>query len=186
VQTTPANVNVRQPDDAFPDITSDLPDRISGQPNLWWPLSYNNTPHVCFKVELPPNGSADNEVPRLLERHLRTRFDSVRAIKPGFLAPLAVELRAGAKTCSAVLGRSKYEDGEWILIVGPLRSPGLLDRLLGRKPFSEVPHLMLTCREIHEMLTVISGITAVRWYFVGRNTQSAAVATADELPWPRG
>jgi hypothetical protein len=149
-------------------------------------LSYNNTPHVCFKVELPPRGSADDEVPRFLERHLRTRFDLARVIKTGFLAPLAVELRAGAKTFSAVLGRSKYEDGEWILIVGPLKAPGLLDRLLGRKPISEVPELMLTCREIHQMLTAISGITAVRWYFEGRNTQSAAVATPDELPWPRG
>ena len=141
---------------------------------------------MCFKVELAPNGSADDEVPRLLERHLRARFDSVRVIKTGFLAALAVELRAGAKTFSAVLGRSKYEDGEWILIVGPLKAPGWMDRLVGRKPISEVPELMLTCREIHGMLTAISGITAVRWYFEGRNTQSAAVATADELPWPRG
>ena len=147
-------------------------------------LSYNNAPHVCFKVELPLRGSTDDEVPRLLERHLHTRFDSARVIKTGFLAPLAVELRAGTKTFSAVLGRSKYEDGEWVLIVGPLKSPGLLDRLFGRKPVSEVPELILTCREIHQMLTAISGITAVRWYFVGRNTQSAAVATADELPWP--
>jgi hypothetical protein len=149
-------------------------------------LSYDNTPHVCFKVELPPNGCADDEVPRLLERYLRARFDSARVIKAGFPAPLAVELRAGAKTFSAVLGRSKYEDGECILIVGPLETPGLLGRLLGRKPISEVPELMLTCQEIHEMLTAISGITAVRWYFEGRKTQSAAVATADELPWPRG
>ncbi|MFL6604742.1 MAG: hypothetical protein ACJ8R9_25875 [Steroidobacteraceae bacterium] len=149
-------------------------------------MSYDNTPHVCFKVDLAPNGSADDEVPRLLERHLRTRFDSVRVIKTGFLAPLAVELRAAAKTFSAVLGRNKYEGDEWILIVGPLEGPGLLDRLLGRKPISEVPDLMLTCREIHGMLTAISSITAVRWYFEGRNTQSAAVATADELPWPRG
>lgn len=145
-----------------------------------------NTPHVCFKVELAPSAAAGEEVPRLLERHFRDRFESVRVIKTGFLAPLAVELRAGAKTFLAVLGKSKYGAGEWILIVGPPRGPGLLDRLLGRKPTSEVPELVLTCRQIHGMLTAIAGITAVRWYFEGRNTQSEAVATADELPWPRG
>ncbi len=149
-------------------------------------MSHNSTPHVCFKVELPSNGNIDDEVPRLLERHVRTRFGSARVIKTGFLAPLAVELPAGEKTFSAVLGRSKYEDDEWILIVGPLEGPGLLDRLRGRRPISEVPELMRTCREIHQMLAAISGITAVRWYFEGRDTQSEAVATPDELPWPRG
>lgn len=124
-------------------------------------------------------------MPRLLERQLRTRFDSIRVIKAGRLAPLAVELRTGIKTFSAVLGRSKYAEGEWIFIVGPLRTPGLLDRLMGRKPVSEVAELVLTCRVIHQVLTAISGITAIRWYFEDRKAQSEAVDTPDELPWPR-
>ena len=69
--------------------------------------------------------------------------------------------------------------------MGPLEGPGLLDRLLGRKPISKVPELTLTCREIHQVLTAIPGISAVRWYFEGRKTQSVAVATPDELPWQR-
>jgi hypothetical protein len=148
-------------------------------------LSYYNTPHACFKAELPTSGGAEDQVPRVLERHLHTRFESVRVIKAGFLALLAVELRTGPKTFLAVLGRSKYEDDEWILLVGPPKSPGLLDRLLGRKPDSEVPELIQTCRGIHTMLTTISGVTAVRWYFEGRDTPSVAVATPDELTWPR-
>ncbi len=36
------------------------------------------------------------------------------------------------------------------------------------------------------MLTAICGVTAVRWYFEGRNRRSSAVATPDELPWPEG
>jgi hypothetical protein len=42
---------------------------------------------------------------------------------------------------------------------------------------------MLLCREIHTMLTEISGIAAVRWYFEGLDSQTAAVATPNELPW---
>jgi hypothetical protein len=148
-------------------------------------LAYNNTPHVCFKAEGSPDGNAE-EVPRLLERQLRTRFDSVRVIKTGFLAPLAVELRTGVKIFSAVLGRSKYEQGEWVFIVGPLKTPGLLDRLMGRKPVSEVPELKLTCRVVHQVLTATPSITAIRWYFEGRKTQAEAVETPDELTWPKG
>lgn len=70
--------------------------------------------------------------------------------------------------------------------MGPLEGPGLLDRLLGRKPISKVLELTLTCREIHQVLTAIPGISAIRWYFEGRKTQSVAVATPDELPWQRG
>ena len=147
-------------------------------------MSYNSTPHVCFKVERSLASDVE-EFPRLLERQLRAQFDSVRVVRVGFLAPLAVELRTGAKTVPAVLGKSKYEADEWIFIVGPLKIPGLLDRLLGRKVNSEVSELMLTCRVIHEALTAMCGITAVRWYFEGGGTQSSAVEAPDELPWPR-
>lgn len=82
--------------------------------------------------------------------------------------------------------KSKYEDAEWILLVGPLDKPTLLDRLRGRKPISDVPALMLICREIHAMLTAISGVSAVRWYFEGFGSQTSAVATPDELPWNEG
>jgi hypothetical protein len=165
------------------DAASDLSDPIFRQPNLRCPLSYANIPHVCFKVELPPTGQAADDVPRLLERHFRTRFDSARVMMTGPLAPLAVALQAGAKSFSVVLGRSKYEDGEWILLVGPPHSPSLLDRLLSRRPASDTPELMQLCREIHAMLTPIPGVTDIRWYFAGRNGQTSAFAAPDELPW---
>jgi hypothetical protein len=39
------------------------------------------------------------------------------------------------------------------------------------------------CREINTVLTASSEFSAVRWYFEGLGTQTAAVATPDELPW---
>jgi hypothetical protein len=82
-----------------------------------------------------------------------------------------------------LLDRSKYEDAEWVLLVGPSQTPGLVDLLRGRKPVDYSPELLRVCREIHTALTGIPGITAVRWYFEGFNSQTAAVATTDELPW---
>jgi hypothetical protein len=82
-----------------------------------------------------------------------------------------------------VLTRSNYEDDQWALLVGSLRVRGLLDFLRGRNPIGVSPEWIQVCRDIHTMLTSSPGITDVRWYFEGFRSQSAAVATPDELPW---
>lgn len=82
-----------------------------------------------------------------------------------------------------LLDRSKHENDEWILLVGPSQTPGLLALLRGRKPVDYSPELVQVCGEIHTALTGISGITAVRWYFEGFHSQTAAVTTPDQLPW---
>ena len=119
----------------------------------------------------------------MLAHHLDARFDSFRVIKKWFVTPWAAVLQTGQKSYSMVLGKSKYEKDEWVLLVGPSETPGLFDLLRGRKPVAHSPELQQVCREIHAALTAISGITAVRWYFEGFHSQTAAVATPDELPW---
>jgi hypothetical protein len=83
----------------------------------------------------------------------------------------------------AVLGRSQFEANEWILIVGPPPTQSWLDRLRGRRPESNA-ELALTCRKLHTNLAGLTGVSALRWYFEGRRSQSEAVSTPDELPWP--
>jgi hypothetical protein len=71
------------------------------------------------------------------------------------------------------LVESKYDDDEWILLVGPLGTQ-----------MANTPEVMLVCREIHALFATVAGITAIRWYFKGFRGQSReAVATPDELPW---
>jgi hypothetical protein len=142
---------------------------------------YSKTPHVCFKAEFPPAAKADDELPRLLERQLQSRVDSVRVMKARLLAPWAVVLQKGEKSFSAVLGRSKYAADEWVLIVSPPDTPSSLGR--GLSPPSDASGPVVICREIHAVLTAIPNISAVRWYFEGFRNQTAAVATPDELPW---
>ena len=146
-------------------------------------LNYSKTPHVCFKANFLPATRAGDDLPRLLERDLHARFASVRIIKSRFLAPLVVVLQAGKKSYSVVLGRSKYADDEWLLLVGSPDTPKLLDRLCRRQPLFDSSELMLICREIHALLTAIPNISAVRWYFEGFRSQTIAVASPDELPW---
>ena len=145
--------------------------------------NYSKTPHVCFKAEFSSATRADSELPRLVERQLHTRFDSVRVIRTWFLARAGCVVQIGEKSFTVALTRSKFGDDEWILLVGPLDTPRLLDRLLRRESLFDASKLMLICREIHTLLTAIPNITAVRWYFEGFRSQTAAVATPDELPW---
>lgn len=111
-------------------------------------------PDVCFRIEGATSLGAE-EVPQLLERHLRSRFAAAPVIKMGIFAPRVMTLTVHGKPLSAVLGRSRYGHDEWILIVGPAESPSLLDRLRGRRVLCDQPELRELCREIHHVLTRI-------------------------------
>jgi hypothetical protein len=93
-------------------------------------------------------------------------------------------LGTGNESHTAALGRSRFGKGEWILVVTAARTAGLFGRVFQRRIQSNVSDVMNVCREIHESLVAISGVTDVRWYFEGSRGQSPAVATPDELPWP--
>jgi hypothetical protein len=82
-----------------------------------------------------------------------------------------------------MLKRSRYADDLWVLQVGSLQVRSFLDFLRGRNPTGHSPELMQVCRDIHTMLTSTPGITRVSWYFQSFPSQSAGVATPDELPW---
>jgi hypothetical protein len=134
---------------------------------------YDKTPHVCFKAEFASAASAGNELSRILESRLQARFDSVRRIRIWFWGPRLVVLPVGQESFAVIFGRSKYDDDEWILLVGPLGTQ-----------MANTPEVMLVCREIHALFATVAGITAIRWYFKGFRGQSReAVATPDELPW---
>ena len=92
-------------------------------------------------------------------------------------------LQLERRSYAAVLGPSQYGNDEWILLVEPPDAPGLLDRVRGVESTVSQEGLNRVCREIHAVLTTTQDISAVRWYFEGFHTQTAAVATPDELPW---
>jgi hypothetical protein len=122
----------------------------------------------------------------MLAGRLGARFASARVVKrPRLLPSLGlIEVQVGqVPKFSVMLRRSRYGNDEWILKIGPWRFWGLLKFVLGHNLTGFSPERMQLCREIHAMLTSTPGITAVRWYFEGVRSQSAAVATPDELPW---
>jgi hypothetical protein len=83
---------------------------------------YDKTPHSCFKAAFASGANADNELFRILESRLRTRFDSVRRIRIGFWGRRLVVLLVQVlqDSFSVNVGRSKYGNDEWILLIGPL------------------------------------------------------------------
>jgi len=137
------------------------------------------SPHVCFTMQLASAGDIRNELSRILKTRLRARFGSVRETNTWILAlsmrwffgSSAVALQLGEKAFSVIWFRSRYENGEWIVVVVPA-------------PLTNSPELVLICREIHTLLTATAGVSRIRWYFEGPRIQGAEVVTTpDELPW---
>jgi hypothetical protein len=136
-------------------------------------------------------GLDTTEVPRAafkslsasIEDDARILADRLGAeLKKWPLAKWAVKLQVAGTPFLAGLGRR--EKDLRVLVVAPSSSgPSLLDLLRGRKVVSYSPELLQACREINTVLTASSEFSAVRWYFEGLGTQTAAVATPDELPW---
>jgi len=144
-------------------------------------LDYEKTPRVCFKVEARPRD--DDEFARILAQSFGERLGSVHAKKNVVMGSWAIVLQIGQQTFPAVLSRSKYGNDEWIMLIASPDSAGLFDRMRGRKEIASSPGLLQVCRDIHTVLTATAGISDVRWYFEGFRSQSAAVATPDELLW---
>ena len=146
-------------------------------------MSYENTPHVCFRVTPPTSGDVTDTVPRLIERQLRHQFESVQLLNSRFLPPMTAVLSAEGRSFAMVLGKSKDEAGECILLVGPSDNPSQWARLRRQRPVSNVAELRRVCDTIHQLLTRLPGVSALRWYFEGARDPMPAVATPHELPW---
>ena len=146
-------------------------------------MSYENTPHACFKFTAGTSGEVTEPVPRLLERQLRRQFDSVWLANSRFVLPMVAMLDSGAHSFPLVLGKSKDRVGEWVLIVGAPENPGPLARLRRQKASPNVAEVRRVCTILHELLGGIAGVSGLRWYFEGARAQSPAVATPAELPW---
>src|SRR6266403_3563571 len=116
------------------------------------------SPHVCFTMQLASAGDIRNELSRILKTRLRARFGSVRETNTWVLAlsmrwvfgSSAVALQLGEKAFSVIWFRSRYENGEWIVVVVPA-------------PLTNSPELVLICREIHTLLTATARGSRIRW-----------------------
>lgn len=146
-------------------------------------MDKSKIPHVCFKVAYTSEGDLGDELSRRLESHLLPLFNSVEIIKRRIFPVWAINLSINKKSFTLCLTRSRYENGEWVLLVGPLDTPILSCRLGRPTQITSVPELKLISQNIHSLLATITGISAIRWYFEGGQVQSRAVNTPDELPW---
>jgi hypothetical protein len=80
------------------------------------------------------------------------------------------------------LARSRASRVDWQLMIFA-GTPFPLDWLRGRGMGAKRADLRRSCREIHAILTEISGVSRVFWYAHGLGNSTPAVWTPDELPW---
>jgi hypothetical protein len=139
-------------------------------------------PHVCFKTEFA-EADARRELSQMIERALRGRFDPVRVANTPFLTKWVMILHVGTKPFFLTFKLGTSKDDEVVLLVGPVSSRSVWDRIRGREAVDSTSDLMLICREIHTLFSGASGITRIRWYFAGFRSVTEGYETPDELPW---
>jgi hypothetical protein len=80
----------------------------------------DKVPHARFKANFPSAFSTKEEISALLESHFRARFGATeRGLLWRWGGPRLVRFHVGQKSVSVVWHKSRFEDGEWILVVAP-------------------------------------------------------------------
>jgi len=124
-----------------------------------------------------------DELVRRLEFQFRGRFKSCRFRKIWLFGSWAAVIQTEKNSHAVGITQSKYDKNDWIIAVSPAREikpTSLESRHMARLEEEDIRFL---CRELHAELSAINGVSAIRWYFEGTDSQSSAVATPDELPW---
>jgi len=146
-------------------------------------MQNGDIPHACFRFDPVPLSDARSHLRKVLECQLEARFDQARVLGGRLLGgSLAATLTLASSQFVAVLGPSKYVDGEWVLLISHEDRPTFFGRLFKKNLTSNNEELRLACRRIHEALISSPEIGSIRWYFEGRK-QPQAVLTPDELLW---
>jgi len=71
----------------------------------------------------------------------------------------------------------------WLLAVAPVAQPGILGKLLGRKPLPIEAELKVISEKIHALLTATSHVSGVRWMLGGPPGKVPHVSDPAQLEW---
>jgi hypothetical protein len=141
----------------------------------------NANPNVCFKAKFLSPRSPEKELVDVVENRLRARFGPIKKVWPVFSATWGGKVRVDERTLLVILGRSRWDRDEWVLMVGAIYDS--VGRFRRSKRIRPVQQLKNICLEIHSILTQIPDISDVRWYFQVSRRRSNVVARPDQLPW---
>lgn len=149
-------------------------------------MSIQKVPRAGFGMDCARTGRLRRELARLLGRHLRKSFDSIR-VYPRYFFPISqVVLRSGGHGFVVSVGREKLigkDEGDWYVVINLLGYPVPLKSLPKDVESKYAKDLMRISEEIHAILSSVSGITRLRWYFEGWDVNIPGVRTSAELPW---
>jgi hypothetical protein len=146
----------------------------------------STVPHASFSGSFAPDREHSDppgaSLARALETRLRSSFGSVRSLDNWRDVGWFVEVELNGKSFEVDVAQFPSK-GHWLLAVAPMRQPGFLARLLGKKPFPCAAELKTISIEVHEVLRTFSGISNIRWMFGGPPGKVPSVETPSQLSW---
>lgn len=120
----------------------------------------------------------------MFERHLSKRFGPMRVLKRVFLpvSILTLNVLDDEFVIAVTPERRKKYANEWYVSIDPIQypAPKKLPRELEMKFATQ---LLTISEEMNVLLTSVSGVTRLRWYFEGWDIARPGVRTPAELPW---
>jgi hypothetical protein len=144
----------------------------------WGSAALGKIACVAFELASCAKNDGDAQLPRMLARHLESRFERVSGPKKlPFSRIWWLQLQLNRKLSFQITFK-KLNKNLRLVMAGPLRSPGMIGILCGHRPTSHLTEVSSICREIHASLSSTPGVSAIRWYFKDLRP-AKAVATPD-------
>ena len=137
---------------------------------------------VAFELASSAKNDRDDQLPRMLARHLESRFERVSGPRK-LLFPRIRWLRLRLSGRSFNICIKNLNNNLRVVMVGSLRTPSMIEILRGQRSITHLTEVSSICREIHAFLSSTPGVSAIRWFFKDLSRVTKAVATPDELTW---
>ena len=149
-------------------------------------MSLTRAPRVGFGLQIEPKWRARVDLARMMTRQLSKRFGYVR-LYPGYLFRNSVlVVTFNGDKFHVVVRENKYPGNAvrmWDIMINPARFPITSERFPEDEQERYAKDLLVISNEIHAVLNRTPGITRLRWWFLGWETNKPGVRTPAELPW---
>lgn len=149
-------------------------------------MNIKRAPRVGFGLQIVPKWRARVDIARMMAWHLSKRFSRVK-LYPGYVlrnSVLVVWLN-GDKFVLVVRKEknSRNEARMWQILINPARFPEPGKHFPEEEQERYAQDLRVISNEVHAVLARATGITRLRWWFVGWDMKQPGVRKPADLPW---
>jgi hypothetical protein len=146
-------------------------------------------PRVMFSLDLPRGRRRRNTLPKVLARQLSEKFGTIEVFPRTILSLSCLKFKVNRFDFVVRIAQRKAQgarNGEWFVAVDPFDAPAPLANLSRDEQIEYARDLRLISDGVHAVLVAMPGVTRLRWFVDGWESEKPGVRTPAELPWHLG